>query len=54
MRAVDVRGRYWILRSDAGAAIACFRKGSSHSPQMQRCALRLERAAVAVEVDCLP
>ncbi len=54
MRAVDVRGRYSILRNDAVAAIACFRKGSSQSPQMQRCALRLDRAAAAVEVDCLP
>jgi hypothetical protein len=42
------------MRNDAAAAIACFRKGSTQSPQMQRCALRLDRAAASVNVDLLP
>ena len=54
VQAVDVRGRYCILRNDAAAAIASFRKGSPKSPQMQRCALRLSRAAASANVDCLP
>jgi hypothetical protein len=47
-------GLYCILRNDAAAAIAAFRKGSTQSPQMQRCALRLSRAAAGGNVDCLP
>ena len=43
-----------VLRNDAAAAIACFHKGSTRSLQMQRCALRLDRAAAAVYVDLLP
>jgi hypothetical protein len=54
VQAVDIRGRYCILRNDAAAAIAAFRKGSQQSPQMQRCALRLSRAAAHANVDCLP
>jgi hypothetical protein len=53
-QAVDIRGLYCILRNDAAAAIAAFRKGSTQSPQMQRCALRLSRAAAGGNVDCLP
>ena len=53
-QAVDISSRCCILRNDASAAIAAFRKGSSQSPQMQRCALRLDRAAADVNVDCLP
>ena len=52
--AVDVCGRYCVLRSDCAAAIAALRKGSTQSPQMQCCALRLSRAAAAVNIDCLP
>jgi hypothetical protein len=43
-----------ILRNNAAAAVASFRKGSTRSPQMQRCALRLDRAAASVNVDLLP
>jgi hypothetical protein len=43
-QAVDIRGRTCVLRNDAAAAVAAFRKGSTQSPQMQRCALRLDRA----------
>ncbi len=53
-QAVDISGRSCILRNDASAAIASFRKGSTISPQMQRCALRLDRAAARVDVDLLP
>ena len=53
-QAVDIRGLSCIPRNDAAAAIASFRKGSTQSPPMQRCALRLDRAAAAVDVDCLP
>ena len=52
--AADIRGRFCVLRNDAAAAIAAFRKGSTQSPQMQRCALRLDRAAARANVDCLP
>ena len=52
--AVPIGGRFCIMRNDASAAIAAFRKGSSQSPQLQRCALRLDRAASALDVDCLP
>jgi hypothetical protein len=51
---VNLSGRCCILRNDASAAIASFRKGSTQSVPLQRCALRLNRAAVAVDVDCLP
>jgi hypothetical protein len=54
VQAADIRGRYCILRNDAAAAIAAFRKGSTQSPQMQRCALRLSRAAAGADIDCLP
>ncbi len=40
-----------ILRNDASAAIAGFRKGSSQFPAIQRCALLLSAAA---NVDLLP
>ena len=53
-QAVDIRGLSCVLRNDAAAAVAAFRKGSTRSPQMQRCALRLDRAAAALDVDCLP
>jgi hypothetical protein len=53
-QAVDIRGFSCILRNDASAAIASFRKGSTQSPQLQRCALRLDRAAASVNVDLLP
>jgi hypothetical protein len=53
-QAVDICGLYCILRNDAAAAIAAFRKGSTQSPQMQRCALRVSRAAAGGNVDCLP
>ncbi len=52
--AVDIQGFSCVLRNDAAAAIACYRKGSMQSPQMQRCALRLDRAAASVNVDLLP
>ena len=54
VQTVDVSARYCVLRNDAAAAVAAFRKGSTQSPQMQRCALRLDRAAAAVHVSCLP
>ncbi len=44
-QAVDISWLYCILSNDAAAAIAAFRKGSTQSPQMQRCALQLSRAA---------
>jgi hypothetical protein len=53
-QAVDIRGLTCVLRNDAAAAIASFRKGSTQSPPMQRCALRLDRAAALLDVDCLP
>jgi hypothetical protein len=53
-QAVDIQGFSCILRNDAAAAIASFRKGSTRSPQMQRCALRLDRAAASANVDLLP
>ncbi len=53
-QAVDIQGFSCILRNDAAAAIASFRKGSTKSRQMQRCALRLDRAAASVNVDLLP
>jgi hypothetical protein len=52
-QAVDIQGFTCVLRNDASAAIASFRKGSTKSPQMQRCALRLDRAAASVNVDLL-
>ncbi len=51
MQAADIRGRYCILRY---AAADAFRKGSTQSPQMQRCALRLSRAAAGEDAGCLP
>ena len=54
MQAVDVSARSCVLRNDAAAAVAAFRKGSTQSPHMQRCALRLDRAAAAAHVSCLP
>ena len=51
---VNLNGRCCILRNDASAAIAAFRKGSTQSAPLQRCALRLSRAAASVDVDCLP
>jgi hypothetical protein len=53
-RQVNLSGRCCILRNDASAAIAAFRKGSPQSQPLQRCALRLNRAAASVDVDCLP
>ncbi len=50
---MDIQGFSCILRNDAAAAIASFRKGSTKSPQMRRCALRLDRAAASVNVDLL-
>jgi hypothetical protein len=52
-QAVDIQGFSCILRNDAAAAIASFRKGSTKSPPMQRCALRLDRAAASANVDLL-
>jgi hypothetical protein len=52
-QAEDIQGISCILRNDAAVAIASFRKGSTRSPQMQRCALRLDRAAASVTVDLL-
>lgn len=49
-----MRGRMCILRNDASAAIAAFRKGSSQSAPMQRCAMLLARAAAAVDIVYLP
>ncbi len=54
---MDIQGFSCVLRNDAAAAIASFRKGSTESPQMRRCALsrlRLDRAAASVDVDLLP
>jgi hypothetical protein len=51
---VNLSGRCCVLRNDASAAVAAFRKGSPQSPQLQRCALHLNRAAASVDVDCLP
>jgi hypothetical protein len=53
-QSVNVSCRYCVLRNDAAAAVASFRKGSTQSPKIQRCALRLDRAAAAVHVTCLP
>ncbi len=53
VQAVDVSARYCVLCNDAAAAVASFRKGSTQSPQMQRCALRLDRAAASVHILCL-
>ncbi len=53
-QAVDIRGLTCVLRNDAAAAIASFRKGGTQLPSMQRCALRLDRAAALLNVDCLP
>ena len=50
----DLGGRIGILRNDAEAAVAAFRKGSTQSAPMQRCALRLSRAAADSNVDYLP
>jgi hypothetical protein len=54
VQAVNVRSSYCILRIDAAAAVVSFRKGSQQSPQMQRFALRLSRAAASADVDCPP
>jgi hypothetical protein len=54
LQRADLRGRVCILRNDARAAIAGFRKGSSQSPSIQRCALLLSRCAAAANVDLLP
>jgi hypothetical protein len=51
---VDLRGKLALLRNDALSAIAAFRKGSSQSPALQRCALRLQRASAASDIDILP
>ncbi len=52
-QSVDIQGFSCVLRNDAAAAIASFRKGSTKSPQMQRCTLRLDQAAASVNVDLL-
>jgi hypothetical protein len=52
--AVDIRGRVCILRNDASAAVAAFRKGSSQSPEMQRCAMYISRVAAASNVEFVP
>jgi hypothetical protein len=54
LQCADLRGRICILRNDASAAIAGFRKGSTKSPAIQRCALRMSRSASAADVDLLP
>ncbi len=54
VQAVDIRGRSFALQNDASAAIACLVKGSTQSPQMQRCALWPDRAAARADADCLP
>jgi hypothetical protein len=51
---VNLSGHCCILRNDPSAAVAAFRKGSSQSPTLQRCALRLNHTAASVDVDCLP
>ncbi len=43
-----------MLCNNASAAIATFKKGSTQSATMQRCALRLDRAAASANVDLLP
>ncbi len=43
-----------VLRYGVAAAIASFRKGSTRPRQMQRCALRLDRAAALMHAHCLP
>ncbi len=53
-QAVDLQGRSCVLRNDASAAITAFLKGSTQSAPMQRCALRLYRAAASANVDLLP
>jgi hypothetical protein len=52
-QAVDIQGFSCVLWNDAAAAIASFRKGSTKSPQMQRCELWLDRAAALVTDDWL-
>jgi hypothetical protein len=47
VQAVNIRGHICIMRNDASAAIAAFRKGSS-------CAVYLSRVAAANEVDFVP
>jgi hypothetical protein len=42
------------MRNDASAAIAAFRKGSSQSPEMQRCAVSFSQVAAANGVDIVP
>jgi hypothetical protein len=51
---VPVSGPRSHQQQVASAAIAAFRKGSPQSGPLQRCALRLSRAAALVDVDCLP
>jgi hypothetical protein len=46
VQAADIRGRCCILRNDAEAAIAAFRRGSTQSPQMQRCTLQRLRLSL--------
>ena len=60
------RPSWWRLTCGVAPASACFastrqrrspaafRKGSTQSPQTQRCAMRLARAVAAADVDCLP
>ena len=54
LQAADLSGYVCILRNDASTAIAAFRKGSTQSVPVQRCALYLARCAAAANVDVLP
>ena len=54
LQVADLSGFTCILRNDASTAIPAFRKGSTQSAPVQRCALYLSRLAAAANVDVLP
>ena len=54
LQATDLGGYTCILSNDASTAIAAYRRGSTQSCPVQRCALYLSRLAAAANVDVLP
>ncbi len=50
---VDLSHSSVILRNDSEAALSALRKGSTGSPFLQACAMRLHRVAAAIDTDLL-
>jgi hypothetical protein len=50
---VDLSHSSVILRNDSASALSALRKGSTGSPFLQICAMRLHRLAAALDTDLL-